>query len=59
VTIVPACVVDDAIRRRTAMHGWRWPHGTEATVARCLGVTQQRVQMRRLELLLDVVRQVP
>ena len=38
------------------MHGWRWPYGTEATVARCLGVSQFRVQMRRLELLLNAVK---
>ena len=51
--------VDEAIRRRTQMHGWRWPRGTEATVARCLGVTQQRISLRRLDLLLDAIRQVP
>lgn len=51
--------VDDAIRRRTHLHGWRWPRGTEATVARCLGVTQQRVSLRRLDLLLAEIRELP
>ncbi|KZR86268.1 hypothetical protein MITS9509_03507 [Synechococcus sp. MIT S9509] len=56
---VPGTVVDKAINQRIRMHGWCWPRGTQATVARSLGVTPSRVQHRRLQLLLDHVKDFP
>lgn len=52
-------VVDQAISKRIRMHGWSWPRGAQATVARSLGVSQTRVAARRLELLLEAVRDFP
>ena len=46
-------------RRRIVVHGWRSPRGAEATLARCLGVTQQPVSDRRLSLLLEEIKEVP
>ena len=56
---VSGWIVDQAISQRVRMHGWSWPRGTQATVARSLGVTSSRVQQRRLQLLLEIVREAP
>ena len=51
--------LDQVISRRNQLHGWSWPRGVTTSVARDLGVTLQRVTNRRLDLLLDRVRQFP
>lgn len=48
--------LEQVVRRRNQIHGWRWPHGAQASVTRDLGIAPQRLQEMRLELLLRHVR---
>ena len=54
--LVPALQVAEVVRRRTRVHGWRWPRGTMAQASRALGVGEGRLLQARLDLLLEQVR---
>ena len=58
-SVVDSHQLDLVIHRRNQLHGWSWPRGVPTSVARDLGITLQRVTERRLDLLLDRVRQFP
>ena len=49
--------LEQVVRRRNQIHGWRWPHGAQACVTRDLGIGSQRLRKMRLELLLRQVRE--
>ncbi len=57
--VVKAFQLDRAIGQRNHLHGWMWPRGAESSVAKALGVSQQRIAERRLELLLHRIRRFP
>lgn len=58
-SIVNAFQLDRVIGQRNHLHGWLWPRGTESLVAKALGVSQQRLADRRLDLLLHAIRRFP
>jgi len=45
------------ISRRNSLHGWKWPKGTRSEVAKCLGISTQKLVQLQLHLLLKEIRE--